>query len=155
MARRVANPILDVKTRKQYPSKAAAGRDLAHLVNGDRRDNFVWYKLLRAMPDRFRVRNASNEWVRMDDPSAPVGSMSPRDDDTESSGKTRLTTIEIDQDKFAEVRAILGVTTLRDTVDRAFDEVLARAARTRSIERLQQMKGLDLDKRSVMEKAWR
>jgi len=107
------------------------------------------------MPDRFRVRNASNEWVRMDDPSAPVGSMSPRDDDTESSGKTRLTTIEIDQDKFAEVRAILGVTTLRDTVDRAFDEVLARAARTRSIERLQQMKGLDLDKRSVMEKAWR
>ena len=40
-------------------------------------------------------------------------------------------------------------------VDRSFDEVLVRAARARSIDRLRSMDGLDLDKPSVMEKAWR
>jgi hypothetical protein len=48
------------------------------------------------------------------------------------------------------VKAVLGTSTLKDTVDRSFDEVLVRAARTRSIERLRRMEGIDLDKRSVM-----
>jgi Arc/MetJ family transcription regulator len=68
---------------------------------------------------------------------------------------TKTTTIDIDQAKFAEVRQVLGTRTLRETVDRSFDEVLARAARERSIRRLQKMEGLDLDKPKVMEGAWR
>ncbi|HEV2249152.1 MAG TPA: hypothetical protein VGT60_01430 [Candidatus Limnocylindria bacterium] len=53
------------------------------------------------------------------------------------------------------MRELLGTVTLRETVDRSFDEVLVRAARARSVERLRKMDGLDLDKRSVTEKAWR
>lgn len=158
MAKRIVKPILDVKTRKQYPTQAAAGRDLAHLVNGDPKDNWVWFKILRAFPDRFRTRNSENDWVALDDPSAPVGTLYSRDDGSRQASPTkatRLTTIEIDEGKFTEVRAILATRTLRETVDRSFDEVLARAARGRSIARLQSMDGLDLDKRSVMDKAWR
>jgi hypothetical protein len=50
---------------------------------------------------------------------------------------------------------VLGTRTLRETVDRSFDEVLARAAREKSIERLRRMEGLDLDKPAAMAKAWR
>ena len=67
----------------------------------------------------------------------------------------KITTIEIDQNKFANVKEILGTTTLRETVDRSFDEVITRAARERTIERLQTMDGLDLGKRKIMDGAWR
>lgn len=67
----------------------------------------------------------------------------------------RTTTIEIDEKKLAGVRRVLGTRTLRETVDRSFDEVLARAAREKSIARLQKMEGLDLHKPEVMAKAWR
>ena len=157
MARRgKANPILDVRTKKQYRSKAAAGRALAHLVDGDPEDNFVWYKLRRSMPERFRVMNAAGDWVSLDDPSAPIGTL--RDEEQEERtdvGRVRLTTLHIDDDKFEQVKAILGTGTLRETVDRSFDEVLARDARAKSIARLQKMEGLDLDKKSVMDRAWR
>ena len=53
------------------------------------------------------------------------------------------------------MKEILGTTTLRETVDRAFDEVIMRAARERTIQRLQKMAGLDLDKRKIMDGAWR
>ena len=68
---------------------------------------------------------------------------------------TRTRTIEIDERKLAEVQRLLGTQTLRETVDRSFDEVLARDARRRDIARLQRMEGLDLDKPEVMERAWR
>lgn len=68
---------------------------------------------------------------------------------------TRTTTIEIDEAKLADVKQVLGTQTLRETVDRSFDEVLARAARQRSIDRLRKMEGLDLDKAKVMQGAWR
>ncbi len=67
----------------------------------------------------------------------------------------RITTIEIDEQKVADVKRLLGTETLRETVDRSFDEVLARAARRTDIERLQRMEGLDLDKPEVMDRAWR
>jgi Arc/MetJ family transcription regulator len=67
----------------------------------------------------------------------------------------RTTTVEIDEAKLASVKEVLGTRTLRETVDRSFDEVLARAARERSIRRLQKMDGLDLDKPKVMKGAWR
>src|SRR5438045_3274948 len=67
--------ILDTETGTQYAAKAAAGRDLAYLVNGDPKDQFVWFKIARAYPERFRVLNGEDEWVRLDDPSAPVGTL--------------------------------------------------------------------------------
>jgi len=154
----MANPrhrILDTETGAQYESKAAAGRDLAHLVGGDPKDQFVWFKIARTYPERFRVVNEGGDWVRLDDSSAPVGTLRPNDPPTGARSGTRLTTLAIDERKFAEVKAVLGTSTLKDTVDRSFDEVLVRAARTRSIERLRNMEGIDLDKRSVMDKAWR
>jgi len=158
MAKRIVKPILDVKTRKVYPSQAAAGRDLAHLIKGDPKNNFVWFELVKRIPERFRTRNAKGEWVSLDDPSAPVGVLfgrSQRDSGEERSRATRLTTLEIDDDKFAQVREILGTRTLRETVDQLFDVVITREARIRSIAQLRNMDGLDLDKPAVMDKAWR
>jgi len=147
--------ILDTETGKQYEAKAAAGRDLAHLVNGDPKDQFVWFQIARTYPERFRVLNSQGDWVRLGDPSGPVGTLRPVDPPTGARSGTRLTTVAIDEQKLAEVKAVLGTSTLKETVDRSFDHVLVRAARTRSVERLRNMEGIDLDKRSVMEKAWR
>ena len=158
MAKRIVKPILDVQTRKEYAAEAAAGRALAHLVKGDPKDPFVWFKIQRRMPDRFRTKNAEGEWVKLDDPSAPIGTLRARADDTPaqpSSGGTRTTTLQIDEGKFDAVKRILGTVTLRETVDRSFDQVLAGAARRSSIAQLKTMEGLDLDKPAVMEKAWR
>jgi Arc/MetJ family transcription regulator len=41
--------------------------------------------------------------------------------------------IDVDDDKLEEVRALLGTHTLKATVDSAFDEVLALAARRRAL----------------------
>lgn len=67
----------------------------------------------------------------------------------------RRTTIDLDEEKLTRVRQLLGTRTLRETVDRSFDEVLARSAREASIARLRKMDGLDLDKPKVMATAWR
>ncbi len=67
----------------------------------------------------------------------------------------RTTTIQIDERKLSRVKRVLRTKTLRETVDRSFDEVLARAAREEAIEQLRTMKGLDLDKPEVMARAWR
>lgn len=147
--------ILDTETGTQYDAKAAAGRDLAYLVNGDPKDQFVWFQIARTYPERFRVLNEHGDWVRLDDSSAPVGTLRQSDPPTGARSGTRVTTLAIDERKYTEVKAVLGTSTLKDTVDRSFDEVLVRAARTRSIERLRNMEGIDLDKRSVMKKAWR
>ena len=65
------------------------------------------------------------------------------------------TTLVLDQSKLARVRKELGTRGIRDTVDRALDEVLALAARRKLLERLKSMKGLDLKKSAVMAEAWR
>lgn len=41
--------------------------------------------------------------------------------------------IEVDDDKLARVRALLGTTTLRSTVDAALDEVLSLDRRRRAL----------------------
>lgn len=160
MARRVTKPILDTRTGREYRSEYAAGRELAGLVNGDPRDRFVWFAIARAFPDRFRTKNPNGDWVPLDDPSAPKGTL--RDADAGAAvapgaagRRTRLTTVEIDEGKFAAVREVLETRTLRETVDRSFDDVLTRASRARSIRRLRTMEGLDLAKPDVMSKAWR
>lgn len=76
-AKKVPHPIQDTETGKEYQSKGEAGRDLYRLVGGDPKDTYVWYKIMRAFPKRFRVKNADGEWVALDDPSAPRGTTLP------------------------------------------------------------------------------
>lgn len=61
----------------------------------------------------------------------------------------------MDDAKVEAAKQVLGTRTLRDTVDRALDSVLAADTRRRTIERLRRMEGLDLDKPEVMDAAWR
>lgn len=65
------------------------------------------------------------------------------------------TTVDVNEEKVEAAKAVLGTRTLRDTIDRALDSVLALAARRRLIERLERMDGLDLDDPEVMASAWR
>lgn len=65
------------------------------------------------------------------------------------------TTLAVDEKKVEAAKRILGTTTLRETVDRALESVLALEARRGTILRLRKMKGLDLDKARVMKDAWR
>ena len=67
----------------------------------------------------------------------------------------RKTTLELDEELFAQAQRVLGTRGLKATVARAFEEVLAVDARRRAIEQLQQMDGLDLDDPEVMASAWR
>ncbi len=65
------------------------------------------------------------------------------------------TTLVLDHAKVRRVRKMLGTKGIRDTVDRALDEVLALDARRRLIEKLRNMEGIDLDDPDVMAGAWR
>ena len=65
------------------------------------------------------------------------------------------TTLVIDEAKLRRVRKVLGTKGIKDTIDRALDEVLALDARRRLVEKLRTMKGLDLADRKVMAGAWR
>lgn len=64
----------------------------------------------------------------------------------------RKTTIEVDERKVARVAATLGTATLRETVDRSFDAVLAQAARDRLIRRFSEP--TDLADPDIMRRAW-
>lgn len=68
---------------------------------------------------------------------------------------SRKTSIEIDQELLAEVREVLGTTTLRETVEQAFLEVLRERARRDEVQALSTMRGMDLDDPDVMARAWR
>ena len=65
------------------------------------------------------------------------------------------TTLVLDHAKVRRVRRMLGTKGIRDTIDRALDEVLALDARRRLIEKLRRMDGLDLADADVMAGAWR
>jgi hypothetical protein len=65
------------------------------------------------------------------------------------------TTLVIDDAKLRRVRKLLGTKGIKDTIDRAFDEVLALEGRRRFADRLRGMTGLDLDDAEVMAGAWR
>jgi Arc/MetJ family transcription regulator len=66
----------------------------------------------------------------------------------------RKTTIEIDDGLLEQVRGALGTTTLKETVDEAFREVLRERARREEVEALSTMDGMDLDDDDVMAGAW-
>jgi len=66
------------------------------------------------------------------------------------------TTVLIDDKKIARVRKLLGTKGIRDTLEGALDEVIAIRARSRAIEQLRTMEGLDEDVlRNVRKEAWR
>ena len=65
------------------------------------------------------------------------------------------TTLVIDQRKLAKARKLLGTKGIKDTIERALDEVIAYAARMRAVEQLRTMDGLELDNPKVTARAWR
>ena len=66
------------------------------------------------------------------------------------------TTILVDDKKLARVQKVLGTKGIRDTFDRALDEVLALDARRRVVERLWTMEGIDERVlRNARKEAWR
>jgi Arc/MetJ family transcription regulator len=65
------------------------------------------------------------------------------------------TTLVVDDKKLARAGRILGTRGIRQTIDRALDEVLALDARRRALERLRKLDGLDLGDPTVMAEAWR
>lgn len=66
------------------------------------------------------------------------------------------TTLVVDDKKIARVRRLLGTKGIRETIDRALDEVIAIRARHRVVEQLRKMEGLDEEVlRNVRKEAWR
>lgn len=65
------------------------------------------------------------------------------------------TTIVLDQKKLARVQKVLRTKGIKETVERAFDEILAMELRKRAVERLIKMEGIDLSDEKVMARAWR
>ena len=61
---------------------------------------------------------------------------------TKSISKRDKTSLAIDREKAADVRAILGTKTLAETVDAALDEVIALAARRRIMDRVRRDGGI-------------
>jgi Arc/MetJ family transcription regulator len=72
-----------------------------------------------------------------------------------SSTARRKTSFEIDTDKVAEAREILGTKTLTDTVDAALSEVVKLRQRKALVELLFRPGALDLDDPETMSGAWR
>lgn len=67
----------------------------------------------------------------------------------------KKTTLEYDEQLFEQVRQQLGTKGLKETVHRAFKELIRIRATEAHIRRLRTMEGLDLDKPEVMAQAWR
>lgn len=62
------------------------------------------------------------------------------------------TTLLVDDGKVRKAQAILGTRGIKDTIDRALDEVLAGDARRRELQRLKNLRPAHLE---AMKKAWR
>ena len=67
----------------------------------------------------------------------------------------RKTSVEINEDLLAAVQKVLSTTTIKDTVEEAFREVLRTEARRAEVEALTTMRGMDLADPDVMSGAWR
>ncbi len=63
--------------------------------------------------------------------------------------------VDIDDDLLERAQALLGAATMKETVNRALQEVVDADLRRRHADRLFSMKGLDLDDPDVMSGAWR
>ncbi|MBC8195354.1 MAG: type II toxin-antitoxin system VapB family antitoxin [Acidimicrobiia bacterium] len=63
--------------------------------------------------------------------------------------------IDIDDDLLADARSILETNTMKDTVNRALEEIQRGEVLRKHAIRLTTMEGLDLDDPEVMKGAWR
>ncbi|HEX9733450.1 MAG TPA: hypothetical protein VGG06_15880, partial [Thermoanaerobaculia bacterium] len=62
---------------------------------------------------------------------------------------------EINEELFRAVKQILSTTTVKETIEGAFLEVVRERARREEVEALSVMKGMDLADPEVMARAWR
>jgi len=67
----------------------------------------------------------------------------------------RKTSVEINEELLAAVQRVLSTATLKETIERAFREILKAEARREEVEALSTMRGMDLMNPDVMAKAWR
>ena len=67
----------------------------------------------------------------------------------------RKTSVAIDEELLAGARDTLETKTVKDTIERAFREVIAARARREEVEALSAMRGMDLADERVMAGAWR
>jgi Arc/MetJ family transcription regulator len=67
----------------------------------------------------------------------------------------RKTSVEINEELVAAVQRVLSTTTLKETIEEAFREVLRAEARREEVEALSTMSGMDLADQDVMSRAWR
>ena len=67
----------------------------------------------------------------------------------------RKTSVEINEELLTAVQRLLSTTTIRETIEEAFREVLRAEARREEIEALSTMRGMDLADPDVMSRAWR
>jgi len=61
------------------------------------------------------------------------------------------TTIDVNEDLIAQAQAILGTRGIKDTIDASLQDVIARHARRRTIQRLQ---ALDVDPDELRRQVW-
>jgi Arc/MetJ family transcription regulator len=67
----------------------------------------------------------------------------------------RKTSVLIDEELLVAVKAVLNTKTVKDTIERAFLEVLRAKAREEEVEALSIQKGMELNDDEVMSRAWR
>ena len=67
----------------------------------------------------------------------------------------RKTSVEIDEDLLRRAKEILNASTVKETIDRAFREVLRQEARRQEVRAMSSMESLDLADEEIMAGAWR
>lgn len=67
----------------------------------------------------------------------------------------RKTSVEINEELLVAVQRVLSTATLKDTIEKAFREVLRAEARREEVEALATMRGMDLGDEKVMSGTWR
>jgi Arc/MetJ family transcription regulator len=71
------------------------------------------------------------------------------------SAAVRKTSVTVDEELIARASAVLGTRSLRETIQRSLEEVVAQDLRQRHIERLKRGEFDDLSDPAVMAEAWR
>jgi Arc/MetJ family transcription regulator len=68
---------------------------------------------------------------------------------------SRKTSVLIDEELLAAAKTVLNTKTVKDTIERAFQEVLRARARAEEVEALSLQRGMDLNDDELMSRAWR
>jgi Arc/MetJ family transcription regulator len=63
--------------------------------------------------------------------------------------------VEINEELVTAVQRVLSTTTLKETIEEAFREVLRAEARREEVQALFSMSGMDLADQDVMSRSWR